>query len=504
MIEGNDWSIAVNDSVLFVDQSGPPGIDLQAWKWDFEGGDTNTSSLQIPPKITYYTVGTFNVKLTVTNQGENADETKIIDVGNPPEAGFYVLDSVIEQGGTVFFTDTSLYFPTSREWYVDDSLVSVDQNPTITFDETGEKAIKLVVENDYGSNEKVESDFITVWSRPEASFSLDEYYTINIPITIDNLSPGTAWPDPSYNWTITKDGVPFLNSNSDDINYTFPEEGIYEVKLIAKHKYAKDSMVKSTNILAPLTVSITATPPKVCPDSSIILIANASNSVNLQYDWWDFPPVSDSSEISQANDTINLKPEPGHFYKVKVSSTETKQEGWGVIDALLYPLPDATIVTKPKDTANPVLIICTNPGQEYQWYGPQGYDALIGETKQFYYPENGFQEGFYYVEVTDSSSRCVNVSDSIEIIPIIEEKLTIAPNPNNGSFVVYLPYNLQENETRTLYVWSAAGVLIDQLDLAGTSGDVSYSLPDNSKAGVYLLELRPESGKSIISKLIIK
>ncbi|OFY24881.1 MAG: hypothetical protein A2W98_12180 [Bacteroidetes bacterium GWF2_33_38] len=65
-------TIYVGSSVDFTDQStGNP----TSWTWTFEGGSSTTSSLQ-NPSITYNTVGTYDVSLTVTNANGDSLLTK--------------------------------------------------------------------------------------------------------------------------------------------------------------------------------------------------------------------------------------------------------------------------------------------------------------------------------------------------------------------------------------------------------------------------------------------
>jgi PKD repeat protein len=66
-------NITVGTSINFTDQSsGSP----TTWAWTFTGGTPNSSNVQNPTNITYNTVGTFQVSLTVTNASGNDTETK--------------------------------------------------------------------------------------------------------------------------------------------------------------------------------------------------------------------------------------------------------------------------------------------------------------------------------------------------------------------------------------------------------------------------------------------
>lgn len=79
-------TITVGESVSFTDQSsGSP----TSWSWAFEGGDPSSSTAQ-NPGVTYNTAGTYQVALTVSNDGGSDTETKsgyitVEDGSNPVE-----------------------------------------------------------------------------------------------------------------------------------------------------------------------------------------------------------------------------------------------------------------------------------------------------------------------------------------------------------------------------------------------------------------------------------
>ncbi len=68
----NMTNVAPGESVNFTDNTW--GVDLVSWTWTFEGGTPATSTAQNPTNITYNTVGTYDVTLTVT-KGNGQTET---------------------------------------------------------------------------------------------------------------------------------------------------------------------------------------------------------------------------------------------------------------------------------------------------------------------------------------------------------------------------------------------------------------------------------------------
>jgi len=66
-------SVVVGNSVLFTENS---ACSPTGWNWSFPGGTPSSYSGMTPPPITYNTIGTYDVSLTVTKPGSTDTETK--------------------------------------------------------------------------------------------------------------------------------------------------------------------------------------------------------------------------------------------------------------------------------------------------------------------------------------------------------------------------------------------------------------------------------------------
>ena len=78
----NTTTICEGQFIAFTDLSiGNPTL----WNWSFPGGSPSTSTLQIPPNITYPASGFYNVSLTTSNtNGPNTvTKTSYINVTTP-------------------------------------------------------------------------------------------------------------------------------------------------------------------------------------------------------------------------------------------------------------------------------------------------------------------------------------------------------------------------------------------------------------------------------------
>ncbi len=82
----------------------------------------------------------------------------------PPVADFSASSTQIDEGQSVQFTDNSSNNPTSWEWTFEGGTpeTSSEQNPEITYSTAGIYDVSLTVTNNYGSDTKTKSDYITV------------------------------------------------------------------------------------------------------------------------------------------------------------------------------------------------------------------------------------------------------------------------------------------------------------------------------------------------------
>ncbi|MCB0805356.1 MAG: PKD domain-containing protein [Bacteroidales bacterium] len=71
---GSPTTVVVGNSVTFTDNS---SCNPTSWTWSFPGGSPSSYNGQNPPAITYNSIGTYNVSLTVNNGSGSDIETKV-------------------------------------------------------------------------------------------------------------------------------------------------------------------------------------------------------------------------------------------------------------------------------------------------------------------------------------------------------------------------------------------------------------------------------------------
>ena len=145
----------------FIDTSTDSDGSIASRSWAFGDGTTSTTA---NPSKTYAAAGTYNVTLTVTdNGGLTHSKTAAVTVGSPnvaPVANFSATPNAL----TVSFTDTSTDRDgtiASRSWAFGDGTTSTTANPSKTYADAGIYTVSLTVTDNGGARNTV-SKSVTV------------------------------------------------------------------------------------------------------------------------------------------------------------------------------------------------------------------------------------------------------------------------------------------------------------------------------------------------------
>ncbi|WP_223548708.1 PKD domain-containing protein [Aestuariivivens sp. NBU2969] len=138
-----------------------------SWSWTFEGGTPATSTDE-NPSVTYMNPGVYKVILMVTN--DFGTDTKTVEgyitvnQAIAPVANFIADTQTVFQGNFVNFEDTSTNLPSSWSWIFEGGTptTSTEQNPMVTYNAIGTYKVTLTATNQFGSNTKEVTNYITV------------------------------------------------------------------------------------------------------------------------------------------------------------------------------------------------------------------------------------------------------------------------------------------------------------------------------------------------------
>ena len=206
-----------NDYVLFTSTS----IGAAAWNWNF-----GNSSFSVNPNDSslYSSQNSYTIQLIIISDSGCVDTTEqiiqILDVSPVPGFDYYVTDSC---GFTVAFQDTSVGGAgTDWVWDFGDGSSDTLQNPTHTYDSTGQYIVNLTVSNPFGS--------ATVFGSVDVQLFVADF-TITGDLLVDSILSFMATPNNinNYSWNFGEGGF------SVDANptYSYSDTGAYTVSLIA-------------------------------------------------------------------------------------------------------------------------------------------------------------------------------------------------------------------------------------------------------------------------------
>lgn len=151
-------------TATFSDSSSDADGSIAARAWNFGDGSTSTAT---NPSKTYSAAGTYNVQLTVTDNGGLTNTvTKSVTVTTSANVAPVANFSVSTSGLTATFTDTSTDSDgtlATRAWNFGDSTTSTATNPSKTYSAAGTYTVTLTVTDNAGAS-NTKSNSVTVSS----------------------------------------------------------------------------------------------------------------------------------------------------------------------------------------------------------------------------------------------------------------------------------------------------------------------------------------------------
>ena len=290
-------------TVQFVDLS----QNESSRNWDFEN-DGNTDSTAETPVYVYGVPGTYNVKLTATNENGTDSKLSTITVLERPLLPVASFNNNATSGYaplSVQLNDTSTGAPTQWFWDFGDGANSTEQNTTHTYSAAGNYNVNLTVNNTNGTDSK--STTITVITQPTLQAALPvANFTCNL---ISGYAPlSVKFTDLSKNATgLYWDFGDGTNSTQHNPIHTYSIAGNYSVNLTVSNANGIDSELATINVLPVNTGGIEWGP-------------------STKYDTGS----SDSIAMDNAGHCVEVHVGSGRlFYKVGKVNFDTEEIQWG-------------------------------------------------------------------------------------------------------------------------------------------------------------------------------
>lgn len=238
-------STTIGQQIQFTDHSTDAPT---SWTWYF--GDGNSSTQQ-HPSYSYGAIGTYSVKLVVSNAygSDSLTQTNYITIsGSVPTVDFSATPTIAYTGDTIWFTDLSSGSPTSWNWQFGDATTSTQQHPFHIYSTTGSYTVELSATNIYGTSNNQKPNYIYITNPPPppvADFTANTNSILagqNVSFT--NLSSGNPT---AFAWQFDG-GTPSSSNQQNPGSITYYTPGIYDVTLIVSNTIGTDTTTKPNYI----------------------------------------------------------------------------------------------------------------------------------------------------------------------------------------------------------------------------------------------------------------
>lgn len=242
-----DYDTCVAGPVEFINNSFSGATNgVTGFLWDF--GDGNTSNLENPFHV-YDTPGSKNVSLLVSDDNECIEEFELtIDYFPVPQLIVVEPSSFVGcLPSDVFFENLSAPIDDSYDitWNFGDGGESDEISPTHTYTEAGNFTVDLKIISPLGCEiSRSFNSFIDILESPQADFSFT-------PEKPNNFTDAVSFSDESidagsWQWVFGDVGSSLIRNP----NFTFPDTGIYTVKLTVFHPITScpDTIIKIVDV----------------------------------------------------------------------------------------------------------------------------------------------------------------------------------------------------------------------------------------------------------------
>lgn len=432
--------------VSFNDQStGNP----TAWQWDFGNGVTST--LQ-NPSTTYFTEGTYTVRLTVTNANGSNTVTRqgLITIHENPTVYFSADKTQSCFPTNLTFKDSSAAGKNSSivawQWDFGNGTQSAAQAPVVRFTQAGNYSVGLKVTNDKGcSASGYKSSYIRISGRVSASFTnsaIDRCYA-PFPVQFNNTStgPGTL----TYTWSFG-DGN---SSQARDPGQVYTTTGNYTVSLaVTSSEGCSDTVRKADLFVLPAITTSFAVPDTVCA-ATPQLFTSTSTPAAAGTLWL----LGDGTQATSAN--VGKSYATAGLYTVQMIKRYNHCSDTLTKNVRALPRPQTQFSAIDTTSCKPPLTVtfrdATTTAVRWAW------DFGDGQTSNAQNPVHTYTDyGDYNVTlVTTNSEGCSDTLTQNAFVKIRRPVISLPSLPQQGC----LPYNASfTSDITTLdvvatYIW---------------------------------------------------
>ncbi len=401
-------------NVTFTDLSS----SAASWNWNF--GNSVTSTLSTPPAQNYTTTGTYTISLVVTaTNGCTHLAQKTVSVFPFPTASF--TQSPVCLNAATNFTDQSIAPPPltglTYTWNFGDASPPVFiVNPSHTYSTSGTFTVTLNVNNSQCSSTFTAP--VTVNPKPNINFVFTPTAACHpFTVNLNNTSTGAT----SYTWNF---GDLTSGSSATNTSHTFSNtttsNAIYTITLSGTNSFGcSDSTKKPISVYPLPVVSASFSPSSGCSPLSVTFTNTGSGFVSS---FWDFANSHTATTNPASTTYTNL---PGgstpNFYNVKLVSTSANGcKDSSSFHITLFPRPIASF-TFVSPVCAPKTVSFTNQSvaaNSYSWdFGGQGTSTSTNSSHYFQNTSGVTQTSVITLVATNSLGCSFTQTQSIVLFP---------------------------------------------------------------------------------------
>ncbi|MCD6011214.1 MAG: domain containing protein [Flavipsychrobacter sp.] len=284
------------DTLITTNKSWPAS-DL-SYTWSF--GDGGISAATHPIHV-YYSPGTFDIKLIITNTRCYDSITKSITLNNLINAGFNAVpDSFICQGESVALTNTSLGVDMRYVWLFGDGATATTLNASHIYPNTGKYNVKLAVTN-----------YVPCFDTATRLLEVDSISVISMKATDSVICKATGitftgiYTDIGLRSVIWHFGDGDSIRNVNPISHMFDGAGIYTVTVAADYRACPDTSASRRFVVYGSPGLYIGTDTSICKGSVAIRLGDYKN-INDPDARWRWSTGQTTAEINVV--------EPGVYY----------------------------------------------------------------------------------------------------------------------------------------------------------------------------------------------
>jgi len=402
-------SVLTEDVFIYVDDAPLAVFDYEANSLDvefeeqsergveffWEFGDGNTSEAPNPVHQ-YSEPGIYEVYLLVVNECGSDLFSLNVEVVSEPVAEFSHSDDFGCAPLTVEFTNESSDNSDSFLWLFPggNPSESSDENPVVTYDESGSYSVALIASNSEGIDTLEMTDLIEVDDVPDASFSVD------IDSNFIDISNETQDAD-EFEWSFG-DGD---SSQIEEPTHIYEEGGEYWVELIASNECGADTSGTWVEIVLGPTASFAHNQTTTCLPVDVEFYSEATGDVD-SIQW-----VFQGGDPSMADtDTVQVSySDTGQFDVTLIVFSEVGNDTLtevGLIEVVEAPVANADVDVNERTltTEN-----SSTNAETYLW------DFGDGNTSTDTNPEHVYAEDGDYVVTLYAINSCDTAMWSTEV-----------------------------------------------------------------------------------------